>query len=433
MSLRLAIYLVAGIVWFAMPRAHAADDCGAAHGAQTAYSINVKTFGAVGNGSTDDTAAIQRAAQCASRLIDTPQVQSAELYFPGGVYNVSNRVVITGTDAAPHAGSLVIRGDGMMASRIVATSKSGLFAITLANITTQVQLTQLGLFSELPGGGTAFAVTMPAKGILQRRAVEILHVTIGGIDIHKDYFDTGIYLYATDRPLINDVLMTGPYGPGSDGRGLGICYDLRGTYSPTITDSACWGAQKGVEITGLNVGRLEGVFISRSKFVNVDYGIIVNNSDRMPEGMISENHINAHIAGLILQGKKFVTVRDNLFYYQTGKDGAPYNDIILNNTEKILITGNTFHFPGEQNRTAINIENSRDDTISENMFNQPGTGIVIGRGVLNTRILRNRFFVQDLIRKVPLNSRPIVDNGVGTEVESLRAEAGAEGAPPAKR
>ena len=67
---------------------------------------------------------------------------------------------------------------------------------------------------------------------------------------------------------------------------------------------------------------MEGVFITRSKFVNVDYGIILTNSDRMPEGMISENHINAHVVGLSLKGKKFVTIRDNLFYHQTSQ-GQP--------------------------------------------------------------------------------------------------------------
>ena len=58
------------------------------------------------------------------------------------------------------------------------------------------------------------------------------------------------------------------------------------------------------------------------------------------------------------------------------------------------------------------------------MFNQPGTGILIERGVLNTDIVQNRFFVQDLIKRVPLNERPIVDNGTGTHVVPLSTEAG---------
>ena len=83
---------------------------------------------------------------------------------------------------------------------------------------------------------------MPAKGLIQRRAVVLRDLTLGGIDIHRDYFDTGILLYATYRPLIEDVLMTGPYGPGSDGLvQTGTCFELQGAYSPTIADSACWG------------------------------------------------------------------------------------------------------------------------------------------------------------------------------------------------
>jgi hypothetical protein len=402
--------------------AHAADIC-----SQATFSVNVKAFGAAGDGTTDDTASIRRAAACASALLAKPGSYAAELYFPAGVYPIRDRIAVSGRETSPAAGSLTVRGDGMLASRLIENGQAGILALDFANITTQVQVSQLGFFTTVPGGGTALAITMPAKGLLDRRSVVLRDLTLGGIDIHRDYFETGILLYATSRPLIDDVMMAGPYGPGSGALvQTGTCFDLRGTYSPTIVDSACWSEGTGLQMSGLDTGkgRMEGVFVTRSKFVNVDYGIVIRNEDRMPEGMISENHINAHVTGLYLDGKKFMTVRDNLFYHEKTRDGHVYNDISLDNTEKILLTGNIFHFPSDTNRVAIHIENSRDDTIASNMFNQPGSGITIGHGVLNTEILQNRFFVQDLIKHVPLNQPSVVDNGIGTHIVSLGPETG---------
>ena len=415
-------------------RAYAADACAAPGAVSVAYSANVKAFGAIGDGTHDDSAAVSRAMACAASLLEKPNTYSAELYFPSGVYVVQRKIVLSDRVSEPVGGSFSIRGDGMMASRIIEQGGSGIFALSFANITTQVQISQLGLFTASPSGGTALAIVMPNKGLIQRRAVTLRDLTLGGMDIHRDYFDAGIVLRSTSRPLIDDVLMTGPYGPGSDLAGrTGVCFDLEGAYSPTITDSACWSEQTGVRMVGVAPGRMEGVFITRSKFVNVDYGISISNTDRMPEGMISENHINAHVVGLSLTGKKFVTVRDNLFYHQTSRGDAGYTDILLDNTEKILIAGNTFHFPSDDSRVAIRIENSVDDTIALNMFNQPGTGIAVGRGVRNTDILQNRFFVRDGIKHVPLNTVALTDNGVETHVVPLPPEPDARNAPFARQ
>lgn len=149
----------------------------------------------------------------------------------------------------------------------------------------------------------------------------------------------------------------------------------------------------------------------------------------MPEGMISENHINARIAGLVMSGKKFVTIDKNLFYNSfTGE--AAYHDIILRNCEKVSITDNIFHFPGNPQRTAVSLENgSRDNTIQQNTFNQPGAGVSIEAGVLNTKILDNRFFKTDLIKRVPLNVNNVVDRGSGTYIRTLPAES----LPPGNR
>jgi glucan 1,3-beta-glucosidase len=58
---------------------------------------NVKSFGAVGDGVTDDTAAIQRAIsegnRCAPGSCGSSTNQPAVVYFPGGTYLISSAII----------------------------------------------------------------------------------------------------------------------------------------------------------------------------------------------------------------------------------------------------------------------------------------------------------------------------------------------------
>lgn len=67
--------------------------------------VSVKDFGAMGNGTTDDTAAIQAAINSLSGS------NSATVFFPAGVYKVTSAITIT-------RGQMVLRGDGMGATVI---------------------------------------------------------------------------------------------------------------------------------------------------------------------------------------------------------------------------------------------------------------------------------------------------------------------------
>lgn len=75
-------------------------------------SLNVKRFGAVGNGAVDDTEAIQRALDAAYKS------GGGDVYFPAGIYKVGNLVVrdnveITGGGhAAVIDGNIVVSGSG---------------------------------------------------------------------------------------------------------------------------------------------------------------------------------------------------------------------------------------------------------------------------------------------------------------------------------
>ena len=90
--------------------------------------FNVKDFGAVGNGSANDTAAIQAALTAA-----IASVPGGTVYFPAGLYVITS--TLTGTLGTAAAGTsllvnLTIRGEGFATSIIQTADNNGIFDLT---------------------------------------------------------------------------------------------------------------------------------------------------------------------------------------------------------------------------------------------------------------------------------------------------------------
>lgn len=88
--------------------------------AKLAQIISVKDFGAVGNGSTDDTAAIQAALNAAQPF--------QTVFFPNGVYIISNELVI-GTD------NILITGNARINAKAGAQFEYMMKAVSRVNVT----------------------------------------------------------------------------------------------------------------------------------------------------------------------------------------------------------------------------------------------------------------------------------------------------------
>ena len=84
--------------------------------------INVKTYGAIGNGIADDTVAIQAAIDAASVQVncDYGDTTGTTVYFPPGVYKVSSTIDMKGVPA--NGRGITILGDGYVKSTIHFTS-----------------------------------------------------------------------------------------------------------------------------------------------------------------------------------------------------------------------------------------------------------------------------------------------------------------------
>lgn len=104
-SLTAGAVLTTGTLAVAAPGMHMAMPTAAGQG----QSLNARSFGAVGDGVADDSAALQRAFAALK--------ERGALLIPAGTYRVTKSLVV------PPQRSAHIRGEGMGATRIVAASK----------------------------------------------------------------------------------------------------------------------------------------------------------------------------------------------------------------------------------------------------------------------------------------------------------------------
>ena len=95
-------------------------------------TVSVKDFGAVGDGVTDDTAAIQAAFTYAT-------ANNKSIYIPAGTYLSSNQITTT-------AGSISFFGDGVGLSKIVFNATSGGFSFSLLSQAVSRPPQQLNVF-----------------------------------------------------------------------------------------------------------------------------------------------------------------------------------------------------------------------------------------------------------------------------------------------
>jgi len=80
-----------------------------------ALGLSVRDFGAVGDGVTDDAAALQRA-------IDASQDQKRSLLFPAGAYMTSVELVVRCTHGPPIRNPVRLVGEGRSMTHIVASA-----------------------------------------------------------------------------------------------------------------------------------------------------------------------------------------------------------------------------------------------------------------------------------------------------------------------
>ena len=117
--------------------------------------VSVKDFGAVGDGTTDDTVAIQAAVNAVQS--ETPEV----LYFPSGIYKVSATINITGAITLLGSKS----AEYSSGSRVFQSVSGDLFNFNPSNVGgVSFSVERLTMYSSVAGTGNSITVVMGSPG-----------------------------------------------------------------------------------------------------------------------------------------------------------------------------------------------------------------------------------------------------------------------------
>jgi hypothetical protein len=144
-------------------------------------SVSVKDFGAVGDGVTDDTAAIQAALDA----LDGTN-SGGRLYIPTGTYIVSSTLLYQQTSLSKINPGIEIYGDGRRTSTLKYTGSSGLCL-------------------QLKGATGSAVISTGRLGLIE--GVTIKSLGFVGTGVSSGNTDSGVYIQGFDHFLMEDFLV----------------------------------------------------------------------------------------------------------------------------------------------------------------------------------------------------------------------------------
>jgi len=376
--------------------------------------VNIRDFGASGNGKNDDTAAIQAAADCAVSLlvVDPTLHASVAVYAPAGAYLLTNRITFKRPVVARNGESLTIRGEGPTRSKFLVHNTSGGLHLNLgANapwFKYSLFLHDLGFVATTPAAGPAIDIE-PIQDTTKDKAPKIvlhgkkLSFSVAGAN---SYFTYGLRSTRMMTPFLDRVAFQGD----AAGR-ASSCFVFDHAYGADVFDSVCTGAEIGIDMPYTN----EGNSIVQTRIGNVGIGIKMrlDPKDYGPSasgGQIADNTIAARRRAIDIESKTDMKISGNTFSSLAGE--ASYQDILLTGTRNMSVVANSF-VGGGANRTGVQIETGAVawidpgsyTTISQNIFGAMQIGVMVGAGAKRTYILENKFSG---------TTYPVVDQGRAT-------------------
>lgn len=165
--------------------------------------VDVRAYGAVGDGATDDTAAIQAA-------IDYAKTTNRNVLLPGGIYRITDTLTITGTDAR----GFVFRGVGGDAN--TASQQTMIYVdADVIGIQDNAFNSKLENFGMRPSADTSYAAIemLPNSS---GSVVRDVYITKGpGYETGNARFNTGLFLNGPNNILVDHFKVT--YGVSAYG------------------------------------------------------------------------------------------------------------------------------------------------------------------------------------------------------------------------
>lgn len=335
--------------------------------------FNVKDYGAVGNGTTNDAAAIN------SALAAIP-TRGGVLYFPPGEYAIGAPIALPNKN-------IFIRGDGMSASVLKWTSVSGglTYAPTLQD--RELALADIALTTTAMGSGTAITAQWPEVVGAVHRTINIQNVEIRGSDFNRSW-SVGLRLVGARTAKIDNLTVLGqPSSVAAMATGVSIT-SSGGAADIYLNNPVIIFADTAIRVEGGSAGvgnGPEGVYINQGSLVNVNTGVRGVTGHGEPLLFVRGVHINSFGVGII---SNFIQAiySDNLLYQQANSNGL----IVTGAATEVLIRNNVFMSWGGSNGVVIEGA-ARRVSITGNHFNNHQTAIWLQSGSSEHYVAQNVF------------------------------------------
>lgn len=359
------------------------------------YVYNVKDYGALGNGTTDDTSAIQDALDaCVS-------AGGGAVYIPSGLYVVSNQLTATNVP-------IKIYGDGINVTKLRWTSTATAYGISIStdeDIKT-VTIQGLTLFT-LGNTGTAIYLNFDdqdSSGTLVDRStprflIQDVHCT-GYNNVIQQGWHTGVEV---SSPMVGNIVNFHMQGRVTAGTPM-VNESVYGIYVHAMNNTFDNGHPVEVicdKCSIYNVQKaiwfqyIEGGFAYNCNLVGVNYGVSFNDNYGRPQLNVANCHINAYTVGIYAYNCNEVTAIGNLIYRvidaNTATSGINLHGSTGIGSNYFVCIGNTFEdtAAGSSNFNGIVADRATYGVISNNVFRKTQTSIWLTANSANIKGAQN--------------------------------------------
>ena len=344
-------------------------------------TTSVKNFGAVGDGVTDDTVAIQTAFNFVKNS-DTV----SRLFFPNGTYLVSSTLSYT---QAVVDRSIAIEGEDEIDTIIKYTGVNDCLFFSLGQnanqVTNRLEVKRISIKTSVAGAGAAIRSVRVASAVVAPNALfEDVYVyqESGG------YWQYGIRTSdASDQWFNRCYLM-------HFGTNTTACVLM----DNNLTTQSVYGAYfNGCSFNGAtycirSTGQLESIYVNNCSLVGALDTISVDATGTTfgnPHLSVAGSHLNGKRRAIFTTKWRAVTITGTDVYSGVGTGDVAGDNLFMQDAQHVCVTGCKFEIGAvSQSRSFITLSNVDDFSITGNvMENATAAGIIIigtsNRGVIS--------------------------------------------------
>jgi Pectate lyase superfamily protein len=383
--------------------------------------LNVRDYGAVGDGVTNATPGVQNAIQAAITS------GTRHIHFPPGSYLLNTPVTITDT-------SLQVSGAGLEVTRLLVNNATG-GVIFVSNGVTQAQggahhlwvraLTFVAVGTGAQGRGYALKAAWPGPSTVPATPhVTLETVGIRSQDYNSDttsqpYFLKGLHLQNPQDARLSDLHIMQISNLLGDMIHLDYAHNAQ-AFSVTLRGIEIIGGARGVYVTGW----LENFKLSEFEIVGQNYPIRLDASTSdggAIAAFLDHGHANGSIQTLsFLRWNAVHLSAVNLFTVNYAPSSGR-DTIVVQDCRSFTLSGSSLQFGPNSGATLmqlVNLVNTAYFSITGNVFTLAHdevatvqTGVVVGGGSHTGAVVGNTFLVQE---NMPNTRGILVQPGVPT-------------------